>query len=159
MKGEYPAHVSQAVQYGSRPKAQASYLNNYHFIPLARTEELLTDFYGQSPSEAVIIEANKQLVQQTEASRASIKQRLIAASVANFDESGLRVEGKLHWLHVVSTGTNPLSCPPQARTRRNGSGWCFARRVVQIISVQSALTSRRYANRNITSLTLFTLPL
>lgn len=103
VKGEYPPHVTQPVQYGPRLKAQASYLNNYHFIPLARTEELLTDFYGQSPTEAVIIEANRQLVQQTEASRASIKQHLIAARVANFDESGLRVEGKLHWLHVVST--------------------------------------------------------
>ena len=103
VKGEFPPHITQAAQYGPRLKAQASYLNNYHFIPLARTEELLTDFYGQSPSEPVIIEANTQLVQQTEPSRASIKQQLIAASVANFDESGLRIEGKLHWLHVVST--------------------------------------------------------
>jgi transposase len=103
VKGEFPTHVTQPTQYGPSLKAQASYLNNYHFIPLARTEELLTDFYGQSPSEPVIIEANKQLVQQTEPSRASIKQQLVAASVANFDESGLRVESKLHWLHVVST--------------------------------------------------------
>ena len=101
--GEFPGYVTQPTQYGPRLKAQASYLNNYHFIPLARTEELLTDFYGQSPSEPVIIDANQQLVHQTEPSRASIKQQLIAASVANFDESGLRVEGKLHWLHVVST--------------------------------------------------------
>lgn len=103
VKGEFPPHVSQPAQYGPRLKAQASYLNNYHFIPLARTEELLTDFYGQSPSEPVILEANRQLVQQTQPSRASIKQQLIAARVANFDESGLRVEGKLHWLHVAST--------------------------------------------------------
>jgi transposase len=103
VKGEFPAHVTQPAQYGPRLKAQASYLNNYHFIPLARTEELLTDFYGQSPAEPVIIGANKQLVQQTEPSRVRIKQQLIAAGVAGFDESGLRVEGQLHWLHVVST--------------------------------------------------------
>ncbi|MCB0174322.1 MAG: IS66 family transposase [Anaerolineae bacterium] len=101
--GEFPSHVSQPVQYGPRLKAQASYLNNYHFIPLARTEELMTDFYGQSPSEPVIIEANQQLAHQTEPSRASIKQQLLTAHVAHFDESGLRVEGQLHWLHVVST--------------------------------------------------------
>ena len=108
VKGEFPTHVTQSVQYGPRLKAQASYLNNYHFIPLARTEELLTDFYGQAPSEPVIIEANKHLVQQTEPSRDRIKQQLVAAKVANFDESGLRIEGKLHWLHVVSTPTLTL---------------------------------------------------
>jgi transposase len=103
VKGVFPEHVSQPTQYGSRIKAQASYLNNYHFIPLARTEELLQDFYGQSPSEAVVITANNTLVAKTKPSRDSIKQQLIAADVGQFDESGLRVEGKLHWLHVAST--------------------------------------------------------
>ncbi len=103
VKGIFPEHVSQPTQYGARLKAQASYLNNYHFIPLARTEELLQDFYGQSPCEAVVIAANKTLVSKTEPSRDSIKQQLIAADVGQFDESGLRVEGKLHWLHVAST--------------------------------------------------------
>jgi transposase len=103
VKGVFPPDVTQPTQYGPRLKAQASYLNNYHFIPLARTEELLSDFYGQSPSEAVIIEANNLLVEQTESSRVCIKQQLIEAPVANFDESGMRVEGKTHWLHVAST--------------------------------------------------------
>jgi transposase len=103
VKGEYPAHITQPTQYGAYLKAQASYLNNYHFIPLARTEELLIDFYGKSPSEAVIIAANRQVSEQSQSSLEKIKKLLIAADVANFDESGLRVEGKLHWLHVVST--------------------------------------------------------
>jgi transposase len=103
VKGLFPAQVTQPTQYGPRLKAQASYLNNYHFIPLARTEELLTDFYGQSPSEAVVIEANNHLSEQTQPSLESIKQQLLDAAVVNFDESGFRVESKLHWLHVAST--------------------------------------------------------
>jgi len=103
VKGAFPAHVTQPTQYGPRLKAQASYLNNYHFIPLARTEELLTDFYGQAPSEAVVIEANQQLAEQVEPTLASTQEQLIAADVVHFDESGLRVEGQLHWLHVAST--------------------------------------------------------
>jgi transposase len=105
VKGEFPAHITQPTQYGPRVKAQASYLNNYHFIPLARTAELLRAFYGQAPAEAVIIAANRQMVAQTEASLESIQEQIIAAEVANFDESGLRVAGKLHWLHVASTET------------------------------------------------------
>ena len=103
VKGTFPAHVTQPTQYGPRLKAQASYLNNYHYIPLERTEELLTDFYEQSPTEAGVIAANQRLVEQIQPSLADIKEQLIAADVVNFDESGLRVEGQGHWLHVAST--------------------------------------------------------
>ncbi len=103
VKGDFPDSVTQPTQYGPHILAQASYLNNYHFIPLARTEEVLTDFYGQSPSESVIMAANQRLASATQGSLASIKEQLVAARVVNFDESGLRAIGKLHWLHVAST--------------------------------------------------------
>ena len=103
VQGEYPDTVSQPTQYGPRVKAQASYLNSYHFIPLARTAELLTDFYRQSPSEATLIAINQQAVKQMQPTLTSIKEQLIATDVAHFDESGLRVASKLQWLHVAST--------------------------------------------------------
>ena len=102
VKGSFPAEVSQPVQYGPRLKAQACYLNNYQLIPWARTCEMLGDFYGHTPAEALVLEANAAMVEQTEPSRTVTKQKLVAASVAHFDESGLRVEGKLNWLHVAS---------------------------------------------------------
>lgn len=103
VKGAFPAEVSQATQYGSRLKAQTSYLNVYHFIPLARTEELLTDFYGQAPAEAVVLQANDYLAQQVKPSLDSVRQHLLNAPAVHFDESGLRVENELQWLHVAST--------------------------------------------------------
>jgi len=103
VKGHFPATVNYPVQYGSRLKAQASYLNIYQLIPLARTCELLEDFYGHRPSEAFVLAANNAIVHQIEPSLAIIKQQLINAEVVHFDESGLRVEGQLHWLHVAST--------------------------------------------------------
>ena len=88
VKGDFPSDVSQPVQYGPRLKAQATYLNNYQLIPLARTCELLEDFYGHRPTEAFVLEANATLVDQAEPSLATIQQQLIAADVAHFDESG-----------------------------------------------------------------------
>jgi len=103
VKASFPLEVTQPVQYGPRIKAQASYLNNYQLIPLARTCELLGDFYGHAPAEALVLDANAALVDLIEPSLDTVKQQLIESEVAHFDESGLRVEGQLNWLHVTST--------------------------------------------------------
>ena len=104
-KGSFPPAINHPVQYGSRLKAQASYLNSYQLIPLARTCQLIEDFYGHRPAEAFVLAANSAVVHQIEPSLALIKQQLINSDVVHFDESGLRVEGKLNWLHVASTKT------------------------------------------------------
>jgi len=103
IKASFPPDVTQPVQYGARIKAQATYLNNYQLIPLARTCELLGDFYGHTPAEALVLNANTAVGDQIEPSLDTVKQQLIASDVVHFDESGLRVEGQLNWLHVAST--------------------------------------------------------
>ena len=96
VKATFSLDVCQAVQYGTRLQAQASYLNNYQFIPLSRTCQLLDDFYAHRPTEAFVLQANASLVAQIEPSLAAITAQLIAAAVAQYDESGLGVAGKLH---------------------------------------------------------------
>ena len=103
VKGDFPPGVTQPVQYGPRIKAQISYLNNYQLIPWARTCELLGDFYGHAPAEALVLESNAAVVDGIEPSLDATWQQLIASDVVHFDESGLRVEGHLNWLHVAST--------------------------------------------------------
>jgi len=102
-KGDFPVEVSQPVQYGFRIKAQAAYLNNYQLLPWGRSCELLGDFYGHTPAEALIQEANTAAVTQISPSLQNIQHALQTAAVGHFDESGLRVEGQLNWLHVAST--------------------------------------------------------
>lgn len=91
------------MQYGWRLKAQATYLNNYQLLPGGRSCELLGDFYGHTPAEALIQEANTAAVVQVTPSLKSIQHHLQRAEVGHFDESGLRVETQLNWLHVAST--------------------------------------------------------
>jgi transposase len=103
VQAAFPPEVSQPVQYGSRLKAQASYLNTYHFIPHTRTSELLGDFYGHAPAPALVKEANQAVEKGSESSLRAIYEQLTQAEVEHFDESGLRVAGKTQWLHVAST--------------------------------------------------------
>ena len=100
---EFPSNVTQPVQYGARLKAQISYLNNYQLLPWQRTCDLIEDFYQHRPAEGIVGAANACMVQQIDPSIDLIAQQLQNAPVAHFDESGLRVGSKLHWLHVAST--------------------------------------------------------
>jgi transposase len=102
-RGEFPADVSQPTQYGPNVKAHAAYLTNYHHLPIDRTAQLFEDVFGQRVSEGVILGANVEGADQVTPSNDVVKQQLIDAEVAHFDESGLRVEGKGQWLHVTST--------------------------------------------------------
>jgi hypothetical protein len=61
-RAEFPAGVTEAVQYGPRIKAQAVYFN--HHLPLERMQEILVDLYDHSPSEATIIAACQEMEEQ-----------------------------------------------------------------------------------------------
>lgn len=105
VQAEFPIGVMQPVQYGAHLTAQAAYLTTYQLLPLARVCEFFHDWYGHAPSEAFLLSAAQRVETQVSRVVAHIRTRLTHTDVVHADETGLRVEGQLHWAHVVSTDT------------------------------------------------------
>ena len=114
--GEFPAGVSQPVQYGERIKAQMVYFHQYHFVPLERTTEILEDLYGHTASEGTIVEACHETAQQVEPVYQLTKTELTnTKDTGHFDETGSRISGQLWWLHVVCTALLTYYAPHRKR--------------------------------------------
>lgn len=103
-RGSFPEGVTQPVQYGERLRSVGVYLQAYHLLPFARTSELLGDLFGVAVSEGTLFTALHAASERLEATEGEIKAAVGAAAVAHFDETGVRVGGKLHWLHSAGTG-------------------------------------------------------
>jgi transposase len=104
-KAAFPAGVNAPVQYGAGVKAAAVYLKNYQLLPYERTCELMGDFFGAPMSEVTLANLLGECHGRLEAPVQAIKEQITRAKVAQFDESGSRVEKKLWWLHAASTAT------------------------------------------------------
>ena len=103
-RGVFPVGVTGLVQYGPGVKTWATYFQTQHCVPVARTAQIIEDLVGHRVAEATLRKAQRECAAAAIApATAAIKDQLRDAPVVRFDESGLRVAGKLQWLHVAST--------------------------------------------------------
>ena len=105
--GAFPQDVTQPVQYGPRVKALSVYLLSYQMLPFARVADLFADLLNAPLSPATLCTAQQTCADKLTDVLAGIRTGLHNAPVVHFDETGLRVGGKLHWLH--SAGTESLT--------------------------------------------------
>ena len=101
-QGQFPDHVRGEVQYGPRVRGLASYLQNYQLLPYQRSAELLRDVFAVSLSEGTLYNISDQAFNNLEGFETQLKQCLKAQDLLHSDETGLRVQGKLQWLHTTS---------------------------------------------------------
>lgn len=105
-RAAFPAGVVGPTQYGERIKAAAIYLNVRQLIPEDRAAEALSDLFGAPRlCPASLMAWVGRRAQDLERVHARIGARVAEAKVRHLDETGLRVAGKLHWLHTTSSQT------------------------------------------------------
>ena len=91
------------MQYGPRLQALIVYLRTYQLLPSERTQELLADLFGVAPSEGTLATSVQSVAARLAPVVETIRQGVVAAAVAHFDETGCYVADKRYWLHVACT--------------------------------------------------------
>ena len=102
-KGSTPTGVNAPVQYGNGVKAYAVLLNVHFKLPFKKIQLLFGDLFGYSINESTVYSGSKQCFKNLEESEEIIKSKVAGAKVAHADETGMRVLGKLNWLHTATT--------------------------------------------------------
>lgn len=113
--GVWPAGVNAPAQYGASVKAMAVHLNQYHLLPLARTTALMQDLYGAGLSQASIQSFAQEAAFTLRPTVGAIAQAVKDSAVVHADETGIRIQGKLHWLHCAVTTTLTWLAPHAKR--------------------------------------------
>jgi transposase len=101
----FPAEVPSRIQYGPRLRALVVYLVEHQLVPYARVRDLLADLFGQSLSVGTLVSMVQQCAHALAPVEETLKAQAQAAPVLHNDETGVRVAGKLQWVHVSSTAT------------------------------------------------------
>jgi transposase len=78
-------------------------LNIDYKIKFEKIEQLFGDLYDSSFNESTSISANSTCFDALETTEEEVKSKILDSQVAHFDETGMRVTGKLHWFHTAST--------------------------------------------------------
>ena len=101
---EASCEAKGVTQYGSGIKAFVVYLNQYQLLPFERTQELMKDCFEINISDYVLGTTNQTCYEHLVQTEDNIKSALINSQVMHNDETGLRCNNKLQWVHVSSTG-------------------------------------------------------
>jgi transposase len=122
--GGAPRGVSAPVQYGPRITAVILYLYVGQFLSKKRTAQALAELFGTPVSDATVARLTARAAEGLDGFLTEVGERIAAAEVAGFDETGLRVAGRLAWVHCARTDRYTLiTChPKRGREGINAAG-------------------------------------
>lgn len=102
-KGCFPAEATNVVQYGPRLKGMMVYLMEAQLLPSQRVCELLREIVNVPLSEGTLYSTRATCFERLTSIEQGIHQAITESEVVHFDETSLRVNQQLWWLHVACT--------------------------------------------------------
>jgi transposase len=102
-RATFPQSVTQSTQYGSGVNALAIYCTQWQLIPLDRTANLFDELFGLPLGTGTLCDMIQRTHLSLEDVEAGIRDQIRRSAIVNFDESGVRCQKKLGWVHSAST--------------------------------------------------------
>lgn len=103
VKAEAPREATAAACYGYSVRAVACYLAVHQHLPYDRMAQLFGDVLGVEISVGALAQMVAEGGGMLDLFKDVVADLLRDAPAVNFDETGGRVAGRLHWVHVAST--------------------------------------------------------
>ncbi len=109
-KAPSPPEATAPACYGPSIRALAVYLSVYQHLPYDRLGEIFADVLGVPVSVGAITSMVAEAGGALGLFLCVVTDLLRDAPAVHFDETGARVEGSLHWIHVASSALYTLLC-------------------------------------------------
>ena len=107
-KAAAPQGADGPVQYGPRTAAIIVYLYAGQFLSRQRTAQAVAELFGIALSSGTVAGITARAAGRLGGFLEHARGQIAAAEVAGFDETGFRVDGRLHWVHCARTGKYTL---------------------------------------------------
>jgi hypothetical protein len=101
-----PAHRAP-VQYGPRITGIIVYLYIGQFLSKKRTAQALAELFGTPVCEGTVATMTQRAAEGLGHFLEEVAETIAASEGAGFDETGLRVVGRLHWVHCARPASTP----------------------------------------------------
>lgn len=112
--GVFPDHIKSHAQYGESAKAvNIALINN--FVPLKRLVDFNKQVLGLTISETTLMSFYNQCAANLIPLYCALYSALLEADLKHADESGLRVQKKLYWIHVLCNTHLTYFCVKEKR--------------------------------------------
>ena len=107
-KGAAPQGAEAPVQYGPRIAAAIVYLYIGQSLSKQRTAQALAELSGIPLSSGTVAGITARAAGRLGRFLEHAREQIAGSEVAGFDETGFRVDGRLHWVHCARTGKYTL---------------------------------------------------
>jgi transposase len=101
---EFPYEAGASQQYGPNLKAFIVLLAETGMVAMNRVVEILQAVTGMEISCGTVANTIEKCAKNLAEPVKSIKEAVTGAKVGHFDETGMRSQGRLKWLHTACTG-------------------------------------------------------